>query len=259
MTTKGISPAGRSGSSTLSPADAVLADFRESAGLLPPPRTLCPAASRLIDLLDKFCFQLGLGWDIPRDFPADRFIPTVSPNRDLVVPILQYVADLGFTGDAHRLSEAMERFYAYRDPAFSLSSIPGPDDDKGWKEYQQRCVLPLKYHARCLSALIVEVRQVIIDAGTVEGEPAARPLDAEGGGENRNKQQEELTGEAKALALLVQHPEWTDTAIAEAVPCSRTTLYDWPKYMAAREALRQGRGQKPRGTRDADGNLEAWR
>ncbi len=74
-----------------------------------------------------------------------------------------------------------------------------------------------------------------------------------------DEQPVELTREAKALALLVQHPEWTDTAIAKSVPCSRTTLYDWPKYMAAREALRQGRGQKPRGTKDDDGNLEAWR
>jgi hypothetical protein len=41
--------------------------------------------------------------------------------------------------------------------------------------------------------------------------------------------------EAKALALLVQHPDWTDTRIAKEVPCSRTSLYRWPRYGRQRE------------------------
>jgi len=74
-----------------------------------------------------------------------------------------------------------------------------------------------------------------------------------------NSDSEELTGEAKALALLVQHPEWSNVKIAKEVPCSRTTLYTWQKFVAAREALSQGRRQMPRGTKDDDHNLEAWK
>ena len=50
-----------------------------------------------------------------------------------------------------------------------------------------------------------------------------------------------LTGEAKALAVLVQHPEWNDKQIAEAAGCSRTSLYRWGKFKAAREVLRSRR------------------
>lgn len=54
-----------------------------------------------------------------------------------------------------------------------------------------------------------------------------------------------LTGEEKALALLVGNPTWSDTAIARAVPCGRTSLYRWPRYVAAREALEFGRQDRP--------------
>lgn len=55
-----------------------------------------------------------------------------------------------------------------------------------------------------------------------------------------------LTSEEKALAALVAHPGWTDTRIASYVGCSRTSLYRWPRYIAAREALESGRQQIPR-------------
>lgn len=55
-----------------------------------------------------------------------------------------------------------------------------------------------------------------------------------------------LSQEEKALAALVAHPEWTDTAIAEHAGCGRTSLYRWPRYVAAREALETGRQDRPR-------------
>ncbi len=70
---------------------------------------------------------------------------------------------------------------------------------------------------------------------------------------------ETLTGEAKALALLVQHDGWTDTQIAAAVPCSRQTLYKWPRFKAARAAQKSGKENLPTGRKDAEtGNLDAW-
>jgi len=67
-----------------------------------------------------------------------------------------------------------------------------------------------------------------------------------------------LTSEAKALALLVEHPDWTDTKIAKNVPCSRQTLYAWPTYRKARGIQESGKDERPHGSKSKDGNLEAW-
>lgn len=58
--------------------------------------------------------------------------------------------------------------------------------------------------------------------------------------------EEVLSGEAKAVAILMDHPEWSDSRIAAEVPCHRSTLYTWPKYVAARKAMKMGRGKYER-------------
>lgn len=50
-----------------------------------------------------------------------------------------------------------------------------------------------------------------------------------------------LTGEGKAVAILMEHPEWSDKRIAAEVPCARQTLYTWSKFQAARQAMKSGR------------------
>jgi len=67
-----------------------------------------------------------------------------------------------------------------------------------------------------------------------------------------------LTREAKALALLVEHPGWSNTKIAERVPCNRTTLYRWPRFMAARDQQEAARLERAKGMKK-DGRVEAWR
>ena len=53
--------------------------------------------------------------------------------------------------------------------------------------------------------------------------------------------------EAKALGVLTEHPEWTNKKIAETVGVARTTLYKWPKYVAARKVLTEaGRDHRKR-------------
>ncbi len=149
------------------PADTWLADFRETAGLTPPPRTLSNAASRLVDLMDEFLYSLQGGWEIPPGFPRDRFVPTGYGKGDLVAPIVQYLDDFGFTGDARRLHEAARRFYAHRD--WQLKQMfPRPGDDKGWQEFQERCVKPLGHLAGCLQGVICDIRQLVIDAAARE-------------------------------------------------------------------------------------------
>ena len=80
-----------------------------------------------------------------------------------------------------------------------------------------------------------------------------------GGKAGGRKTEDVLTGEAKALAILVEHPEWTDKKIAEAIGVSRTTLYDWSKFKKAKEALNQGKNRFPHGSKDGEtGDIEAW-
>jgi len=62
-----------------------------------------------------------------------------------------------------------------------------------------------------------------------------------------------------ALAILADHPEWSDKKIAEEAGCSRTSLYRWPKYRKAREILKAGKEAIPRGEKSAEGDMEAWK
>lgn len=66
-----------------------------------------------------------------------------------------------------------------------------------------------------------------------------------------------LQKEAMAVAFLVQHPEWTNGQIAEAVGCARTSLNRWERFRVARAALRSNRAGLPRGSKK-EGDLEAW-
>ncbi len=184
------------------PADTALADFRETARLTPPPRTLSNAASRLVDLLDEFLYSLQCGWDMPPGFPRDRFVPTVYGRRDLVVPIVQYLDDFGFTGDARRLHEAARLFYAHRD--WKLMT-PSPGDDKGWKEFQQLYVNPLVHLAGCLRAVICETRQLIIATATNGGGADAAqptPVDAQPAGDGQEREVDHASQHADTERIL---------------------------------------------------------
>nr|MBC8273541.1 helix-turn-helix domain-containing protein [Chloroflexota bacterium] len=75
----------------------------------------------------------------------------------------------------------------------------------------------------------------------------------------KHREGAQITGEALALAMLVEHPGWSDTRIAKAVGVNRTTLYDWPNFKKAKEALKQGKKKFPRGSKNAEtGDIEAW-
>jgi hypothetical protein len=65
-----------------------------------------------------------------------------------------------------------------------------------------------------------------------------------------------FTKEDLALALLSQHPDWSDTKIAETLGCARTSLYRWNKYTAAREIQSQEKHKFPRGSKFR-GHIEA--
>jgi len=81
------------------------------------------------------------------------------------------------------------------------------------------------------SSPVVDARFVAAD-GEIAGQLAPRP-----------------SREAMALGLLADHPEWTDTKIAKAAGVARTTLYSWPRYKMARDALQQRSNDRRRGRR----------
>jgi hypothetical protein len=65
--------------------------------------------------------------------------------------------------------------------------------------------------------------------------------------------------------LLFSRPELSLPEIAQAVGVGRQTLYKWPKFLEAAQAAgkytpkpRKGEGL-PRGSKSAEGTLEAWR
>ena len=82
------------------------------------------------------------------------------------------------------------------------------------------------------------------------------------GGQAGGVESESTSHEARALALLVEHPDWTDKQIAKHVSCHAKSLYRWPRFVAARQAEKQGRNNLPRGTKYPDGDgssrVEAW-
>jgi len=64
--------------------------------------------------------------------------------------------------------------------------------------------------------------------------------------------------ESRALAILVEHPEWTVSKIAAAVGCSRAHMYKMSRFVAARWQLKSGKSRFPRGTKDVrTGRVEA--
>ena len=117
--------------------------------------------------MDEFLYSLQVGWEIPPGFPRDRFVPTSYGKGDLVDPIVQYLDDFGFTGDARRLHEAARGYCKHRDWQLR-QMLPRPGDDKGWQEFQERCIKPLWYLSVCLQGRIRDVRQLIIDAAARE-------------------------------------------------------------------------------------------
>lgn len=76
---------------------------------------------------------------------------------------------------------------------------------------------------------------------------------------SENRRQEAGRNERRALQLLLEHPEWSVTRIAEEVGVSRRAVYNMPLFRAAWEARKAGRGEFPRGWyRDKDGAMEAY-
>ena len=66
-----------------------------------------------------------------------------------------------------------------------------------------------------------------------------------------------MSKEDKALAVLVRHPTWTNKQIAEQADCNPSGMCRMKRFKAARAALKGGRQDVVRGSKDREGNVEA--
>lgn len=111
-------------------------------------------------------------------------------------------------------------------------------------------------HETAVNLFIVEAEQAL--AG-VKAETAAKGQGDKAGDDSPAAViAEQPSLEARALALLTDHPDWTDTRIAQVLQCNRGSLYRLDKFTAARDLLkRNGMASADRGSK-ADGRIEAW-
>lgn len=69
----------------------------------------------------------------------------------------------------------------------------------------------------------------------------------------------QMSGEARALAVLADHPGWTNKQVAEAAGVNVKSLFRFKQYKTARQMLRDsGRASLPRGFKTDDGDIEAY-
>jgi hypothetical protein len=66
------------------------------------------------------------------------------------------------------------------------------------------------------------------------------------------------TTEAKALALLLEHPEWTVKQFANEVGCTPRNLYKLPTFKAALEARKSTRNGRRKGFRSGNGTVDGY-
>ena len=94
--------------------------------------------------------------------------------------------------------------------------------------------------------------QMYLAGASPELEPDTPPAQSQG-------DDSQMSGEARALAVLTDHPDWTDKRIAEEAGVHPKTLYRYERYKTARQMLKDsGRAGLPRGFKTGDGDIEAY-
>ncbi len=111
---------------------------------------------------------------------------------------------------------------------------------------------------KLISLIVREARSVIASYEGKDGEDTSPKQERKPQVPSGDIVKDGLKGEAKALVLLLEHPDWTNKEIAKHVPCHEKTLYRWEKFKTAREALKAGKDSIPGGKKYKEGYLEAW-
>lgn len=99
-------------------------------------------------------------------------------------------------------------------------------------------------------------------AGKIVGGTGDEPAAAGGGGKGAGAagNGDNAGYEARAVALRMEHPDWTNKQIAQAVGCHEKTLSHYPTFRATTKAVKsQAASILPTGSKNGEtGDLEAW-
>jgi hypothetical protein len=130
------------------------------------PSTGHSAERRVLKLLHRLgglFSEMGYWYDqktnryIPWDTEVMRCIPSIGMNRDDNAAMVEYVASLGFSGDALSLARAIQRVYAFDD---DRRLWPARSDKEGWKKMQP-WVDMLRYRASLVAAQCATIHRLI--------------------------------------------------------------------------------------------------
>lgn len=112
---------------------------------------------------------------------------------------------------------------------------------------------------QCLAAVNELIAKGVSAAPTTALPPEAVPSQEESAKLARIEQMTREEKQALAVGLLVKHPDWSATRIAEYVGVDRRTLYHWAGFQTAWRAARaKDRQAIPRGSKSKDRTVEAY-
>jgi hypothetical protein len=110
-------------------------------------------ALKLLHRLGGLFSEMALPWDTE----VRRCIPSLGMDRDDNAAMVEYVASVGFSGDALSLARAIKRVYAFAD---DNRLWPARSDKEGWKKMQP-WVDSLRYHASVVAGQCVTIHRLI--------------------------------------------------------------------------------------------------
>lgn len=94
-------------------------------------------------------------------------------------------------------------------------------------------------------------------------EPAVKELKKAGaepaGTDETQDEKQSPKLETKAIAVLMEHPDWTNKKIAKVIGCHEKSLSRFERFRASRALLKkQGKDSIYRGYKDKEGNIDAY-
>lgn len=76
---------------------------------------------------------------------------------------------------------------------------------------------------------------------------------------NDTDKNNKMSLDARAVAQLVEHPNWSNKDISKAIGCNEKSLYRCKKFRAAKKTIRQnGQAELPRGSKYENSPMESW-
>ena len=200
-------------------------------------KSLTGMVKKLESSADKYARKITLHLGLPRSFLPALPVDDLQSDLDWL--------DLNKPQMANVIRNRYTELISLGEEYEKVFDTPQPYSFDAVEQHFKYCIGAMFQLASTIKAV---VKQIVAEGGqTTSGKPENT--------QNGNI----LTGEPLALGMLLKHPDWPDTKIATAIGVSRTTLYDWPNFKKAKEALKQGKNNLPKGSKNGEtGDMEAW-